>query len=111
MSVSVCCGNAEPRVSGETYRYAKLFGDCVDARVLQQLLALGVNLRQGRVFLQGSFATFADAAREVFAGVEVFEEGSDSLEVLFGQLEQSAWAGFGAALLEVGRLGEEVLMG
>jgi hypothetical protein len=64
---------------------AKLFGNGVDARVLEELVARVVDLGDRGVVFQDALAR--ELAREVLAGVEVFEEAAGGVEVFGGELD------------------------
>ena len=55
--------------------------------MFEQLCAILVDLRDAGVALESCVAPFADPSWEVFAVVEVFEEGAYGLEVLVGELD------------------------
>jgi hypothetical protein len=66
-------------------RDAKLLGECVDAGVLEELVAAVVDRGDRGVRLEDALA--GELLREVFASVEEFEEASDSVDVVVWELD------------------------
>lgn len=62
--------------------HRELLRQRIDTRMFQQLGAVLVNVGDTRVGLE---AAVVDAAREVFAVVEVLEDGADGFEVFVGE--------------------------
>lgn len=65
----------------------ELVGEGVDARVLEERDALDVRAGNGRVGLELGVFVGGEALGEVFAVVEVFEEGAHGFEVFVEQLD------------------------
>lgn len=89
----MCTGRGDGCIwgGGGAYGHLKLPCEGVDARMLEELFAVGIGLGDAGVGFESGVPAFADAAGEVFAVVEVFEDGADGLEVLVGE-------GYGAVL-------------
>lgn len=66
-------------------RDAKLLGKCVDAGVLEELVAAVVDRGNRGVRLEDALAR--ELPGEVFASVEEFEEASDGIDVVIWELD------------------------
>lgn len=67
---------------------AKLLGECVNAGVLEELIAAVVDRGDRGIGLEDALA--GELLREVFASVEELEEASDGVNVIFWELDL-AW--------------------
>lgn len=70
---------------------AKLVGEGVDAGVLEELVAAVVDGRDGGIGLEDALAW--ELLGEVLARVEVLEEASDGVDVVFGELNLTGLRG------------------
>lgn len=93
--------------SGES----EFLGECVDARVSEQRYSCIVGDGDRGVGLERPVFAGACALGEIFAMVEVLEEGAHSLEIFFGEVDSAGVTGhIGDLASEVGGLNEESLM-